>query len=181
MVVDNDKISQCRDLGLRKFELSDEEWEIVEQLHSILKDATSFSRSTPSLAAVIPAMDHIDTVLTTGFLDYNYSLAIRAALDAVKKTLNQYYELTDSSESYRIAMVLPPWHKLAYFKKARWKPEWIEIAENLVREEFERSYAANNEDTSSDEGLEMDSQATGTMSTKVHSVRKYVSTCSIAG
>lgn len=31
-----DGITQKRELGLRKFELSDEEWTVVEQLHTVL-------------------------------------------------------------------------------------------------------------------------------------------------
>ncbi|KIK17074.1 hypothetical protein PISMIDRAFT_74078, partial [Pisolithus microcarpus 441] len=100
-----DTVTQRRELGLRKFELGDHEWELVEQLHDILKDATLFFlRSTPNLATVIPAMDHIDKVFTTASLDDRYTLAIRAALEAAKKTLNRYYQFTDHSEVYRIAM-----------------------------------------------------------------------------
>ncbi|KAF9225172.1 hypothetical protein BS17DRAFT_794829 [Gyrodon lividus] len=93
-----DVVTQQRELGLRKFELSDNEWLVIEQLYSmlkILKDATLFfSRSTPNLVTVVPAMDHIDQQLTI------VSLA--------KKTLNCYYLLTDSSEVYQIAMILHP-------------------------------------------------------------------------
>ena len=78
----------------------------------MFKDATLFfSRSTPSLATVIPAMDHIDKVLTTASLDNSesgsedeYDDAIRVACSLVKKTLNKYYSLTDASTAYRIAM-----------------------------------------------------------------------------
>ncbi|KIK22155.1 hypothetical protein PISMIDRAFT_103021 [Pisolithus microcarpus 441] len=78
-----DTVTQRRELGLRKFELGDHEWELI------LKDATLFfSRSTPNLAMVIPAMDHIDKVFTTASLNDRYTLAIRAALEAAKKTLN---------------------------------------------------------------------------------------------
>ncbi|KAG0701873.1 hypothetical protein DFH29DRAFT_760631, partial [Suillus ampliporus] len=80
-----DTVTQRRELGLRKFELGDHEWEIVEQLRDILK-------------------------------------------------------LTDSSEVYRIAMVLHPHHKLSYFKSAGWEDDWISTAEALVHDEFERSY-----------------------------------------
>lgn len=38
-------------------------------------------------------------------------------------------------------VVLHPRHKLAYFKKAGWDAEWIDAAELIVREEYERSYA----------------------------------------
>ena len=37
--------------------------------------------------------------------------------------------------------MLHPRHKLAYFKKAGWEPQWIEEAESIVRNEFERSYS----------------------------------------
>ncbi|KIK78663.1 hypothetical protein PAXRUDRAFT_163375 [Paxillus rubicundulus Ve08.2h10] len=48
------------ELGLRKFELLDNEWLVI------LKDAPLFfSCSTPNLATVIPVMDHIDQQLTT--------------------------------------------------------------------------------------------------------------------
>jgi len=49
-------------------------------------------------------MDHIDEILTTESLDHNFAASIRAALAIGKKTLNRYYNLTDSSEVYRIAM-----------------------------------------------------------------------------
>ena len=32
-------------------------------------------------------------------------------------------------------------HKLAYFKKAGWEPDWIETAHEIVRNEYNRSYA----------------------------------------
>jgi hypothetical protein len=106
-------------------------------------------------------MDHIDNHLRTASLDANYDPAIQAALAVGKKLLNKYYSLTDNSELYRIAMgtfsniiihffyfififlfeVLHPSHKLEYFKAASWDDEWIETAEELVRSEFERTYA----------------------------------------
>jgi hypothetical protein len=71
----------------------------------VFKDATSFfSRLTPNLATVIPAMDHIDEALTTSSLNGTYSPSIRAALSIGNKTLNRYYNKTDHSEVYRIAM-----------------------------------------------------------------------------
>ncbi|KAG2747579.1 hypothetical protein P692DRAFT_201668127, partial [Suillus brevipes Sb2] len=91
-------------------------------LHQILKDATLyFSRSTPNLSMVIPAMDHIDSVFTNGIIK-------RDTLDPAKRTLNRYYSLTDTSKVYRIAMVLHPRHKLSYFKSAGWEEEWVETA-----------------------------------------------------
>jgi hypothetical protein len=54
---------------------------------------------------VIPAMDYIDEVFTTGMLaEEAFDPAIRAAVGLAKKTLNKYYSLTDSSRVYRVAM-----------------------------------------------------------------------------
>jgi hypothetical protein len=71
----------------------------------IFKDATLFfSRSTPNLATVIPAMDHIDAHLASASQNRKYSPAIRASLALGKAHLNKYYDMTDQSEVYRIAM-----------------------------------------------------------------------------
>ncbi|KAH9916104.1 uncharacterized protein BXZ73DRAFT_53997 [Epithele typhae] len=62
-------------------------------------------------------------------------------IDALK-----YYELTDSVETYPIAMVLHPAYKLEYFETLKWEPAWIETAKELVRNEFDVSYSGNSED-----------------------------------
>jgi hypothetical protein len=49
-------------------------------------------------------MDHIDEHLTTAAISNEYPLAIKAALAIGKKTLNRYYDKTDQSEVFRIAM-----------------------------------------------------------------------------
>jgi hypothetical protein len=54
---------------------------------------------------VIPAMDHIDKILTTDSLNKKeFESAICAALGLAKKMLNQYYNETDHTEVYRIAI-----------------------------------------------------------------------------
>jgi hypothetical protein len=71
----------------------------------VLKDVTLFfSRSTPNLATVIPAMDFINDKLTAHAHDRSFSPAIEASLELGKKTLNRYYSLTDLSEVYCVAM-----------------------------------------------------------------------------
>ncbi|KAG2335776.1 hypothetical protein BDR05DRAFT_833811, partial [Suillus weaverae] len=121
-----------RDLGLQKFELNDEEWAIAEQLRSvlkILKDATLFfSRSTPNLATVILAMDLINEKLTTYSRNRQYHPSIRSSVQLAKVTLNRYYQLTDQSKVYCIAMVLHLRHKLVYFRNAQWEDDWITTA-----------------------------------------------------
>ncbi|OJT07830.1 hypothetical protein TRAPUB_1276 [Trametes pubescens] len=132
--------------GLRSFEVSEREWEIAKQLCNMLKvfkDATSFfSKQTPNLASVIPAMDHIDAHLTTASLDEQaYDSALRVSAGLAQRTLNKYYSLTDDSTTYRIAMMLHPRHKLLYFKKMKWKEEWISNAREILRTEYEKRYA----------------------------------------
>jgi hypothetical protein len=41
---------------------------------------------------------------------------------------------------YLHSAVLHPRHKLAYFKNANWEDSWVDTAERIVRDEFERSY-----------------------------------------
>jgi hypothetical protein len=39
-------------------------------------------------------------------------------------------------------IVLHPKHKLKYFEKQNWDETWITTAEEIVREEFKKNYAA---------------------------------------
>ncbi|KAF5382000.1 hypothetical protein D9615_004201 [Tricholomella constricta] len=126
-----DTMAGDKENGLRKYELDEREWQLAEQLCDVLaifKDATLFfSRNTPNLATVIPAMDHIDQVMTTASLNHKkFEPAIRAALSLAKKKLNRYYDMTNQSEVYRIAMVL---HRL--FKAMNWEEDWITTAEGV--------------------------------------------------
>lgn len=76
-----------------------------QSISQIFKDATLyFSRSTPNLAKVIPAMDRIDQHLATSSLNDSLPSCIKGALAVGKRLLNKYYSYTDHSELYRIAM-----------------------------------------------------------------------------
>jgi hypothetical protein len=121
-----DSITGNQKMKLRQYELTEEDWTIATKLRDVLKvcstvgfivytdtvvqifkDATLFfSRGTPNIATVIPAMDHIDEHLATAALESKYPLAIKAALAIGKRTLNRYYDKTDHSEVFRIAMGL---------------------------------------------------------------------------
>ncbi|KAH8088945.1 hypothetical protein BXZ70DRAFT_865985, partial [Cristinia sonorae] len=121
-----------KSLGLRKYELEGYEWKLAEQLRDVLEifnEATLFfSHSTPNLAQVIPAMDEIDETLATLATSPELDKSIRVAVALSKQHLNKYYEKTDMSEVYRIAMILHPGHKLSYFKEANWEADWINNA-----------------------------------------------------
>jgi hypothetical protein len=49
-------------------------------------------------------MDLINEKLTMYSLDRKYTPSIRAAVSLAKRTRNRYYQLTDGSHTYRIAM-----------------------------------------------------------------------------
>ena len=49
-------------------------------------------------------MDHINSHLATATQNTKYPVSIHAALAIGKRTLNRYYNKTDHSEVYRIAM-----------------------------------------------------------------------------
>jgi len=49
-------------------------------------------------------MDHIDQHLATATISTKYPVSIKAALAIEKKALNQYYDKTNHSEVFRIAM-----------------------------------------------------------------------------
>ncbi|KAK0455163.1 uncharacterized protein EV420DRAFT_1273001 [Desarmillaria tabescens] len=131
--------------GVSNYELTRTEWTVLENLCDVLKvlkDATLyFSHSTPNLATVIPAMDHIDQVFAMASIQ-NVDLVppIRASLLIAKKTLNWYYSLTDASDLYHIAMILHPCYKLDYFVDANWEASWITDACKVIQDEFDRKY-----------------------------------------
>ena len=60
-------------------------------------------------------MDHIDEYLVTASQNVKYTEAIRAALALGKRTLNHYYDKTDHSEVYQIAMGKPLYVLLFHF------------------------------------------------------------------
>ncbi|KAJ3833744.1 hypothetical protein F5878DRAFT_546014, partial [Lentinula raphanica] len=108
----------------------------------ILKDATNFfSTNSASIATVIPAMDAIDEAFATGIVDHDVvSAPVWHALSLGKRTMNKYYELTDDSYVYRMAIILHPSLKLEYFIKANWPQQWIDTAVQVTRETWERTF-----------------------------------------
>jgi len=53
----------------------------------------------------------------------------------------RFHNLYHNFSAVTTFLVLHPRHKLEYFKKHNWDPEWIDTARRIVREEFDRSYA----------------------------------------
>jgi hypothetical protein len=99
---------------------------------------------------VIPVTDIIDDALDENSKSPNYRSCIQAATTLTRATLNRYDQKTDLSDVYHIAMVLHPAHKLQYFKNAEWEKDWIDVAEELVRQEFTSNYATAQGDDTAD-------------------------------
>jgi hypothetical protein len=71
----------------------------------------------------------------------------------------------------RYLLVLHPRHKLDYFKKAGWKEEWIAAARQIVRDEFEQSYAEPLTDADADE---IESMVCNVFDVVYHHLTKYL-------
>ena len=68
------------------------------------------------------------------------------------------YDLSFSDDISRSLAVLHPQHKLAYFAKAGWEPDWIATARDIVRAEFDRTYKKTaREDENENEAAGVDS------------------------
>ncbi|KAJ7811786.1 hypothetical protein B0H14DRAFT_2313592, partial [Mycena olivaceomarginata] len=95
-----------RNLLLRRYELSDNDWAIIDDLVYTLEKATLlFSSDKSTIANVITTMDKVDDLITTTIVSTQPSgRTKRVALGLAKATMNKYYSATDKSNVYRIAM-----------------------------------------------------------------------------
>ncbi|KIK80376.1 hypothetical protein PAXRUDRAFT_57969, partial [Paxillus rubicundulus Ve08.2h10] len=129
----------------KKIELEDDDkWKVVADLVADLqqyKQATLFfSQDLATIAAVIPAMNKLDNKLNQQMKN-DYHPAVISAMQLVKNKMDQYWQITDLSNVYRIAMgILHPGLKLEYFCTKAWEQEWIETAKKLVHDEFASKY-----------------------------------------
>ncbi|KAJ7456389.1 hypothetical protein B0H11DRAFT_1657425, partial [Mycena galericulata] len=116
-----------RNLGYRAYDLTDLQWGLVGDMVHVFKDATLYFSSEKhcTITQVIPTMDRIDDLITATIVNPSRTSApakrvlhpsILSALQLAKSTLNKYYSHTDSSNVYRIAMILHPNYKLDYFR-----------------------------------------------------------------
>ena len=64
-----------------------------------------------------------------------------------------------------VLVVLHPRHKLQYFERAGWEPEWIAAARDIIRTEFDRSYAARSEGIKEDR--DRDTEMSGNHATNI--------------
>ena len=114
--------------------------------------------TTPRVHEVIPFIDRLNDALDDFASDVSLPPTLRVAAARGSMVLNKYYSKTDDSVVFRIAMskcffnlkilnlictrivVLHPSYKLEYFRTQRWEPEWISMAERIIREEWNEGY-----------------------------------------
>ncbi|KAJ7321324.1 hypothetical protein DFH08DRAFT_970183 [Mycena albidolilacea] len=118
------EITGDRDLAYRIYDLSNNDWIIIKDMvHTleVFKRVTLLfsSDEKSTIAHVITTMDKIDNILTSTIVSSSARCpihnSVRKALNLAKTTLNKYYSRTNTSNVYRIAMVLHPSLKLKYF------------------------------------------------------------------
>ncbi|EPT02312.1 hypothetical protein FOMPIDRAFT_64461 [Fomitopsis schrenkii] len=123
--------------NLRRWELEECEWKIAQQLRDILQVRNC---DAPTLTDVIPAMDIIDERLATDTTNAALDPAIRVAVGCAKRTINHYYNKSDESAAYRIAMILDPQYKFRYFTENGWLDSWISDARFTVRQAYDNNW-----------------------------------------
>lgn len=81
----------------------------------VFSDTTEYfsreGKDAPTLTNVIPSVDIIDERLATDTTNTALDPAIRVAVGCAKQTINHYYNKSNESAAYRIAMstLLPPY------------------------------------------------------------------------
>lgn len=182
--------------NLRKWELNEHEWGLLTEIHKILKvrrffvprsvanitfkplkrATVYFSKTAPIIADVIPTIDEFDRLFTTLVVELHtetgekerieISSAFKTSLILASRTLNKYYQLTDETSVYRIAMstsdsqlllqhhalpgthsttVLHPTHKLEYFADNDWSNTWISEAKDALQATWRDEYAGRDD------------------------------------
>ncbi|EPT01249.1 hypothetical protein FOMPIDRAFT_1120778, partial [Fomitopsis schrenkii] len=99
---------------------------------------------------VIPSMDLIDEHLATDTTNLQLDPAIRVAVGCAKRTINHYYDKSDESAAYRIAMILDPRYKLQYFSDNGWLESWIDDARLAVEQTFNEDWKGREWSTGSE-------------------------------
>nr|VWO99711.1 Uncharacterized protein [Ganoderma boninense] len=135
---------------LLKIDLSNEEWARVDGLTQLLEytdDAQqSFSADhAPSLHHALPALEALHMAWTCRANRRQFAL-FKDALDAGIATISEYYNKTDVSDIYTIAMLLDPSQKNTHLKK-HWDSELYKAAmkraEDIFRERYEEMHVSS--------------------------------------
>ncbi|CAG8837468.1 26896_t:CDS:1, partial [Racocetra persica] len=84
----------------------------------------------------------------------NNSSEVIIAINAGLKKLKEYYEKTNYSAIYSVAMVLDPRLKLNYYKKKNWDANFINGIKETVVNIYENNYMPIVHETDSDQEID---------------------------
>jgi hypothetical protein len=130
------------DRDLRAYQLTDEEWSMLETVSNPLK---MFKRATdclsgstyPTLNAAIPVYNYLMDMIE-GFMEtHRESAVLVEAARAAWNKLSTYYSKSEAAV-YAVATVIDPSLKLDYHRRSEWEDEYIEAA----REHLESIFSA---------------------------------------
>ncbi|KAJ7805428.1 hypothetical protein B0H14DRAFT_2199988, partial [Mycena olivaceomarginata] len=124
---------------LAEFELDDHEWKVVGNLVYVLEGGAFRFKAfflIPQQAPFsngISAMDTIDDILQSqGDRKLQPAVLREVALALGRATLQRYYQKTDASDIYRLALVLHPSFKLDYYRTNGFDSDWFSDTENIL-------------------------------------------------
>ncbi|KAJ7331450.1 hypothetical protein DFH08DRAFT_708471, partial [Mycena albidolilacea] len=102
----------------------------------VFKTATLFfsSDAISTISNVISTMNTIDDILQSRG-DRKLQPAVLRAVALGRATLQRYYQKTDASDIYRLALVLHPSSKLEYYRTNGFDADWISDTENMLRKQ----------------------------------------------
>ncbi|KAF8580643.1 hypothetical protein K439DRAFT_1619657 [Ramaria rubella] len=136
---------------LKRFSLSDKEWELLRQLWPLLDHFLQATKrmsasKIPQAPEIIPIIDLLMATLDKYTSDRTVFPAGHSAATKGCKIINKYYLLTDESIVYQITMILHPRYKTLYFQWQKWPDSWIDTAIMLLHEHWEKNYKPTKEE-----------------------------------
>ena len=92
------------------------------------------------ISAMIPRINTLVRIIDMFMEDATRHPAIRSAALCSLNILNKYYEKSDESFMYWIAMALDPQFKLEYFIKEHWPTDWIDTVKDITCQVYQEDY-----------------------------------------
>ncbi|KAH8113039.1 hypothetical protein DFH11DRAFT_1689602 [Phellopilus nigrolimitatus] len=130
---------------LQSFRLNDRQWIIAQHLCDVLAifdgPTKLFSKAdVPLIADTIPMLTSVHNALKKVCTAEDVPAIVRIAAHAGELICEKYSALADDCEVYRIAIVMSPDKKLAWFIKQGFSFDEVQKIQNLVIARWEESY-----------------------------------------
>ncbi|EXX62125.1 hypothetical protein RirG_164700 [Rhizophagus irregularis DAOM 197198w] len=133
------------DRELEEFTIFTDEWEIIKELCRIFEhmSKSNFITLSSSIPVYNVLLDHLEKLLDTNDRNFCPNLEVRNALRKGYKKLKVYYAKTDDSYVYPIATIFDPRVKLKYYQQQDWEQEYIDAAQKIVTDTYNKNYKNN--------------------------------------